>query len=1499
MYIGSVVPDTLDTFVLDGDRIVKRNITYVPGLYKTFDELVVNAVDHSVRMAGRVGKEGFPDAKPVKNIKVSIDRASGVIEVTNDGDGLDVAMHPEHNVYVPEMLFGQMLSGSNFDDTEERVVGGQNGIGAKACNIFGVSFTVNTVDHRRGKLYAQTFRDNMSVTEPPKITSNKRLPFTSVRWLPDYARFGLEGLTDDVYALFAKRVHDICAVTDAGVSVTFNDDKIACKSFERYADMYLGAKSDRERFYEASGPWEVVVAPNVDGSAFEQVSFVNGIACMKGGRHVEHVVNAIVKPLVELIEKRKNLVVKPQFIKDNLIVFIKATIVNPTFDSQTKDTLTTPIPKFGSRFEASEKLVDKIYKSTIVARVLDRASQQTAKEAKKSDGKKSTRIRGLVKLEDANWAGSSKSGQCSLVLCEGDSAKSLCLSGLSVVGRDSYGVFPLRGKLLNVKDVSAKKIVENEEISSLKKIIGLETGKAYDSVDDLRYGRIVVMTDQDSVAADTPVLVRRPASDGRPAGPLEIRRIDDLVASWTDADAKQHASVEYEVWTERGFTRIVRVMRHRVNKRLFRVATTTGLVTVTEDHSLLKPDATEVRPEDVYAGSPLLHSFPILDENRVSVPDDLESRSMFPYLHDLAGNAGLHVYLSASKNSMIGAIRKYQAAPGIALESYISVGDPEAFAMGVFFVTGRCCAADVFDIETEDAQLLDKVAAIWTRVYPDLVFAVDGGRLVASSENDAAIVQLTDKYVSLFGTDADSRPVPTAILNAPRSTRSAFAAGIAAASSFDADFVDFTDLGASGTLCAQSLFFLFKSLGFNVEVDDYPDRADTYVLTVYAGRTVRDPDVVRRITDLGVQSATVYDLETENHHFQAGVGQLIVHNTDGSHCKGLIMNMLHGLWPTLLQTPGFVTSLMTPILKATKGGRVVSFYSAVEFERWRAANEDGRGWTIKYYKGLGTSTDEEGKEYFKNMHLVSYDFKGDECDRALDLAFNKKRADDRKRWLGEYNPDDAIVFGENATEEHVTYKDFIDRDLIHFSVYDVRRSIPSVVDGLKPSQRKIMYCCFKRNLTSEIKVAQLAGYVSENAAYHHGEASLQGAIICMAQDYVGSNNVNLLRPNGMFGSRRMGGKDAASPRYIFTMLEKITQKLYRKDDAPLLDYIDDDGQVVEPTFYVPILPMVLLNGACGIGTGFSTSIPCFNPLDVIDAVERLIAAGGDPTVLDGLDLTPWYRGFKGTFTRAAKGDAFISHGIWSATSDRTVEITELPIGTWSEDYKEFLEGYMDKNPKVLRDYETHYTNNVVRFVLHFHAGELQRLTATFDKEFRIAGSPLTTSNMHLFDTKGTIRKYANVTEILTDFYDIRSFFYAARKAAMVDRIEREVRRITARAQFIDDVCGGRIVVSNQRKAAVEARLVELDYPKDEESYNYLLNMAIHSLTEERRAELMKEIGDRNADLEMYRNTSVDSIWREELADVRADYVKNLESYEKRLSNDAAAVSKTNKKARRA
>ena len=500
-YIGSVEKTDLETWIYDEDteKIVYKNIKYISGLYKIFDEVLVNAIDQHVRTESAQNIEN-----KVTTIKVNFDEENNSISVYNNGEGIPVVEHKEHGVWIPELIFGHLLTSSNYDKDEKKITGGKNGYGAKLANIFSKKFKIETVDAERKLKYVQLFEKNMTIKHPPTITKCTAKPYTIIEFSPDLVRFGINKIDNDTLQLMKKRVIDITACTNKNVSVFLNDKKLECKTLEKYVNYYLDPDTERV-FEEVSDRWEVVVAVNPD-TKFDQVSFVNGISTTKGGKHVDYVASSIIKKLQTIVStkgvKRKKLDLKPAHIKDNIFVFIRCTIENPAFDSQIKDFLNTPSTKFGSKCEVSDKFIEKLMKTTLIDRAMKLSDFKDTLDLQKSSGKKTTSIRGIDKLDDANKAGTAESLKCTLILTEGDSAKALAVSGLSVVGRDYFGVFPLRGKVLNVRDVTLKKVSDNAEINNLVKIMGLKfnakKGKnKEETLKDLRYGKIMIFTDAD------------------------------------------------------------------------------------------------------------------------------------------------------------------------------------------------------------------------------------------------------------------------------------------------------------------------------------------------------------------------------------------------------------------------------------------------------------------------------------------------------------------------------------------------------------------------------------------------------------------------------------------------------------------------------------------------------------------------------------------------------------------------------------------------------------------------------------------------------------------------------------------------------------------------------------------------------------------------------------------------------------------------------------------
>ena len=625
-------------------------------------------------------------------------------------------------------------------------------------------------------------------------------------------------------------------------------------------------------------------------------------------------------------------------------------------------------------------------------------------------------------------------------------------------------------------------------------------------------------------------------------------------------------------------------------------------------------------------------------------------------------------------------------------------------------------------------------------------------------------------------------------------------------------------------------------------------------------------------------------------------------DVDGSHIKGLVMNWIELMWPALLRR-GFLSTMVTPIVRARKGAQVRSFYSIPEFEAWEQTA--GRGWISKYYKGLGTSTAEEGREYFSDLKHMRFEY-DDRAVNALTLAFDKSRADDRKAWIGTSN--DGRILDPHA--EEVTVSDFVDLELKLYSRYDVDRNIPSVFDGLKTSQRKIFHACSKKGLITtsrvvklrEMKVAQLAGYVAEKTAYHHGEQALTDTIVGMAQDFIGSNNVPLLVPIGQFGTRARGGKDKAASRYIHTAMHPMARALFPQADEAVLEYNSDDGVQIEPKTLVGVLPAILLNGVNGIGTGYSTRILSYNPLEIARQYGRVLAdrlreKKRDPDYDEPPSfgpLTPWFRGFQGDVVSIAPSSApdaepkqFLTKGVYEILNTTTIEIRELPIEVWNETYKQFLQKLKDEG--ILSRFEDHCRQYNAHFVLHFKSPTTiaqwdkeptrDKLVDNFEKHLKLT-SKFSTTNMHVF-VDDAIVKCANTSEINAHHFERRLQQYAIRKKHQLTHLKTRVDRLSNTIRFIDAVISKDLVPSDFDVDALNARLEADGYTRftdhgggraaeggDDDgragTFEYLLDIRVKSQTRDRLASLRREMQQAVDEFEALQNCPEEQIWLDEI-----------------------------------
>eukprot|EP00659_Diplonema_papillatum_P016638 gene16638-25523_t len=1269
MYIGSPRKHNIRTWVIDDPanmcQQAMKEIEVVPGLAKIFDEMLVNVADNFHRTKGT-------DRATTKMV-VEINRETGVITILNNGRCVDVEWHKDSQAYCPELVFGHFQAGSNFDDAELRVTGGRNGIGAKATNVLSEFFRVEIGDARRSRLYRQEWSDSMKLKTEPEISDYaSSAEYTKISFKPLYGYFGFPALNDSHFQLFLRRVADIAACC-RGLDVYFNGNKVPIHGFFHYlqgkyehstpdasgwtkADVATTGSSVVGRYESSEGAlftttiqdqrnkfeWEIGVGTRI----CEQISFVNSINTLKGGSHVAVITNKIVDALWHQIHAEHKYKVHKAVIRDSLSIFVNCQVGNPEFDGQTKERLTCPTLKaLDSTITLPEEFVKSVSSCDgIVGPILSLWQSRLSIEAAKMEKKRAQKIV-LPKLEDANFAGTERSRNCTLILTEGDSAKSLALAGLAALGRDYWGVFPLRGKVMNVLKKSESRIDQNSLLQQLQRVLGLEREKSYQTeaeLSTLRYGSVALMCDQD----------------------LDGSHIKGLVLSWFNT-----------YWP-----------------------------------ALLSK--TVVRPS-------------------------------------------LELIPSKRKSSRAAAPPAGQVVP------------------------------------------------------------------------------------------------PT------------------------------------GPFLKQIVTPLVKAFG------------------------------------------------------------------PGSHSEQ---------W----------------------------FFSLSELARWqRGVGRSAAKYTLKYYKGLGSSTSKEGRRYFEDLFCADrpllIDFRrATPVDTArLNLAFDDG-VFERRCWLNE-TKDKSL----DTSQGSCTFRDFVDTELAAYFRYSNERALPSSADGLKPSQRKILFTCFERGLDRggrpEVKVSQLSGAVMERSAYHHGETSLHDTIIKMSQDYAGcGNNVPLLEGVGQFGTRLTGGADHASPRYISTRVSALARKLFRVEDDSLLEYRSDDGKLVEPFHYLPVLPVVLVNGGAGIGTGYATNIPSHDPLQVVARMlelllcksehdasvaygkqlesahgaleqahlafvarrQQIAASHGDaaaahakaarkPAKPPGKEkpgkpakpgarggkakqpppppkhanpaaaqdeeeeklareylrrlaektdefaavaaaqkevaalqsakkLVPWYHGHTANHGFCPDN---VSNGIVTEETPTLDCISELPVAEWTDTFKDHLDALVHK--KLVKSYTSACTDTLVNFRIAYAKNEKLK-SAKLDVRRRLTRKIV--SRFVFFTPPGVVREFNDTDEVILRFFPLRLKLYEKRLRAKRAELAAQKEKLSAFLRFIDLLRNGKLNLNRPKDELIrvlEGKCGIID------AEAFLNRTSILTCTRQSADKSKQALADVETQIAALSKKTARLLWVEDLLDFAATYVKHF------------------------
>ena len=1075
MYIGCAKPKYYnDEYIFDEDKgmIVKReSIKYSQGLLRIFVEALSNAIDN-------VWRSEESDIKCTK-IKVNIDKESGLTTIWNDGLSIPIEKDEDTGMYNPTLIFGQLLTSSNYDDTEERLTSGRNGLGVKLTNIFSKEFTVSTYDNTTNNTYTKTWKNNMRDSDKEKIVkSRKKDPknYTEVKWIPDFEQFGVKNYTSNMISILYRYVYDAAMITK--LPIYLNSTKIHIKTLQDYTK-YFSDSSDCLNMNTKE--CEVVLTPST--GAFEHIAFTNGVYNKDGGVHVDTWSEAIFRPLLAKFNKPKKPQINIKDVKKFFRLYINCILVNPEFTSQSKTCLSAPNVKAN----VIQKNINSIMKWDVASEIQDIIKGKELLTLKKTERKKNV-FKKIAGFDPANNAGGAKSKDCTLILCEGLSAKTYAVVGIDVgfngkSGRDWFGIYPLRGKLLNVRNATISSISKNKEITDVVNALGLQHGTDYSddtAFKKLNYGKVMIMTDADN---------------------------------------------------------------------------------------------------------------------------------------------------------------------------------------------------------------------------------------------------------------------------------------------------------------------------------------------------------------------------------------------DGIHISSLIINLFHHMFPSLLKRKhSFIQSMQTPLVRIFQKGEDMLFYRQEIFEKYMKANEDKQH-KIKYYKGLGTSSNSEVRETF-GRRVIKY-VADDKTDYNVDKVFNNKKADDRKEWLESY--DATKIKFETDDFEEMSISDFINCEHIKFSIDDCGRSIPNIYDGLKESQRKILYSTFLKNLKNtgkSLKVAQLAGFVAEKSNYHHGEVCLFDTITKMAQDFPGSNNIPYFDRDGQFGTRLNGGKDAANARYIFTKLDKLTRLLFNPDDDCLLDRVIDDGESVEPLYYMPIIPTILINGCtAGIGTGWSCSVPSYNPIDIIKNIRSWMDEEDKPRK----EPLPWYRGFKGKIKKV-DDHKFETYGSFERQGKNKVIVNELPINMWTDKYKEFLEDLLEN--KEIKDLKNYSTPTEVKFVITESEDGIKCTKNTLKLK-----SLIHNSNMVLFTDNSKVVKFDSINDIIDYFCKKRIKLYEKRKTYQLEIMKSNLIILTNKVKFLEEVMNDILLIHKRSEDEIYNDMDSHKYYKKDDSYDYLLNMNIRSFTTDKLDKLNQDVDNLKTNISDLESKTAKDLWVLDLDKFESEYKK--------------------------
>ena len=1565
------------------DRILQQNLTINPGLIHIFYEVLGNAQDNYFKSHG--------GDTPLKKIQVDIDIESGRISVWNDGNYIPANIHEwdedeevidDEQHYEAEIIFGNLNSSSNYNDDEEaRVGGGLHGVGVKLTNIFSKEFRVEAFDPEQQLKFDCTWSENMSKMKKPKVTTLKQKKgFTKVSYVADFSKFGVEGYTDSHISVMRKLCVDCAMIT--GQQVIFNGEKIPVKSLLAYAEQY----TDGEKIEFKTSDTHVVLAEKPAFEAgFTQVSFVNGINTAIGGVHVDAWKSGIFKPLLEKIRnkysKGKNstpIKITPKNLEQYFMLFINCNLKNPDFEGQTKGILASPTPKT----QISDAKINKLMQWGFIKDIEETVRIQGMKELQKTDGKKSTSVN-IPKAVDANKAGSVKSMDCTLFITEGLSAKTFAVKGISAIegGTNWYGVLPVRGKVLNVRGAKPDQINNNAEITALKQMLGLKHGTDY-SVDEefrkLRYGRVVFLVDADPDGDHIkglltnyfqyfyPTLVDRDyfieglrtpivkATQGKKV------LIFFYLKEFKDWAKKQKSPYKLHYYKGLGTSEdeeIIEIFQNPLYSRYI----SDDLASENVD-KLFSPRRADERKKWLSEYSPKEFKYTVQDGKEIVPISDFINNEMIEFsLYDndrsipsvvdgLKPSQRKVMYVALKVLNQSTKYKVAQFASEVAKQAEYHHGEKslEEAIVGLAqtFLGSNNIAmlheAGQFGCVDPNTDVL-----LWDGSIKKARNVCVGDKLIGDDgcpRNVSKIVSGTDtmfkvKQIGAKDYIINSEHILTLRYSGHKSIRWKESAGSWTMSYYDPELkkIKYKTIKTRDAIGKTVDHFNKSKLS----------KEQAYQEMLTFSRTIVDENIF----DISIKDYLNFSDEAK-HHFK---GIINSSNINWSSTSVPIDPYIFGMW---LGDGNFCgrgfASADAELVKAwcewapTIGAEVVHYRNGDDHENYQYGIRRIGSGTLPAVGSKNHSIDtcigcqtskkshpacdwkntkisynicnySKGKtnrghnrtdlnpfkqilkkhNLYKNKHIPECYIKNDRNVRLQVLA-------------GFIDTDGRLKYQNNAAAFEITQSVAHHENLIHEIRYlaqslGYRTSIYKSCDSNKPAMITVS---IRGDRLDEIPTRLPRKKFTINKQTRNSYSTKLTIEECGTGPYCGwhidGNERFLLGDFTITHNTRLeGGNDAAAGRYIFTHLSSIARYILRKEDDPILEYLEEDGKQIEPKYFVPVVPMLLVNGANGIGTGYSTNVPAFNPLEIVEWI-RCWLKGDD----NYPELAPWYRGFKGTTKK--DGNKYVHYGVVNKEKDY-YRITELPVGIWTDTYKDCLDSLKSGIVKAKTGYDAMTvaqlkeecserglpvggTKKVIVDRLKKwdkeNGAKMKKIGGggqivtkwewygdAYNVDFKVWTKPGVEidpndtkfklckteglTNMTAFNPVGGITKYDTLNDILETFCTVRLEYYQKRKKHLLHVLEEKLKQEKSKARFIAEALEDFDILKQTEDELFE-HFEENGYYKKDGVFSYLTGMPIRTFNSDKYDELLVSIDKIKNEIDYVKKKSAKQMWTLEL-----------------------------------